>query len=54
MKKLNKELKHTNMLGTCDHFFPSLETLISFSPGDDDEDAPMISGFSDDVPMVIA
>lgn len=24
------------------------------SPGDDDEDAPMISGFSDDVPMVIA
>jgi len=22
--------------------------------GDDDEDAPMISGFSDDVPMVIA
>lgn len=25
-----------------------------FSQGDDDEDAPMISGFSDDVPMVIA
>ena len=24
-----------------------------FSPGDDDEDAPMISGFSDDVPMVL-
>lgn len=24
------------------------------SEGDDDEDAPMISGFSDDVPMVIA
>lgn len=27
---------------------------ISILSGDDDEDAPMISGFSDDVPMVIA
>lgn len=34
------------------------ETFLLFplspSQGDDDEDAPMISGFSDDVPMVIA
>ena len=35
---------------------PSLNAVSSSSssPGDDDEDAPMISGFSDDVPMVIA
>lgn len=28
--------------------------LTVLSPGEDDEDAPMITGFSDDVPMVIA
>lgn len=28
--------------------------LTVLSLGEDDEDAPMITGFSDDVPMVIA
>ena len=31
-----------------------LKPFFLSSSGDDDEDAPMISGFSDDVPMVIA
>jgi hypothetical protein len=30
------------------------QCLTVLSLGEDDEDAPMITGFSDDVPMVIA
>lgn len=34
--------------------FQNLLIFSLFLGDDDDEDAPMISGFSDDVPMVIA
>uniref|UniRef100_A0A673K6R7 Sortilin-related receptor n=1 Tax=Sinocyclocheilus rhinocerous TaxID=307959 RepID=A0A673K6R7_9TELE len=53
----HRRLQHSFTAFTNSHYNSRLGSAIFSSGdelGDDDEDAPMISGFSDDVPMVIA
>ncbi|XP_056330137.1 sortilin-related receptor-like [Danio aesculapii] len=53
----HRRLQHSFTAFANSHYNSRLGSAIFSSGdelGDDDEDAPMISGFSDDVPMVIA
>ncbi|XP_052472847.1 sortilin-related receptor [Carassius gibelio] len=53
----HRRLQHSFTAFTNSHYNSRLGSAIFSSGdelGDDDEDSPMISGFSDDVPMVIA